>query len=169
MLRETQRLGRPCSRCGGVIRYKSNGWCVACLRESNRGYQQRNRDTLLVKKREWAKANPEKNRAQSTRWQKENSAKASAQQKRSRSLRPDHYRVKYREYGAARRAAELRAMPEWVDRGEIERIYRGCPPGSHVDHIVPLRGRLVCGLHVPWNLQYLAAHENARKGNRHDS
>lgn len=67
---------------------------------------------------------------------------------------------------AERRSRKKRAMPSWVDRQDLKKIYENCPKGYHVDHVIPLKNDIVCGLHVPWNLQYLPAIENIKKGNK---
>lgn len=77
----------------------------------------------------------------------------------------------YKEYYAAR----ARATPTWADLDAIEAIYAECRAISkrtgkkhQVDHIVPLRGKEVCGLHVPDNLQILLKSENRSKSNRYN-
>lgn len=70
-----------------------------------------------------------------------------------------------REANARRRAkCRLATIPKYLP--EVRQIYNRCPEGYEVDHIVPLNGKNVSGLHVPWNLQYLTREENTRKGNR---
>ena len=64
---------------------------------------------------------------------------------------------------ARRDAAKAQRTPPWVDLDALRQFYRNRPAGHHVDHIVPLRAENVSGLHVPWNLQYLPAHENLSK------
>jgi hypothetical protein len=66
-------------------------------------------------------------------------------------------------------ARKIQAMPYWVNKQEIRTIYNNCPEGYQVDHIIPLRGNYVCGLHVPWNLQYLSISDNNAKSNSHES
>lgn len=49
---------------------------------------------------------------------------------------------------------------------EIQQIYFDCPDGMVVDHEVPIKGKTVCGLHVPWNMQYLTPSQNSQKNNK---
>lgn len=67
-----------------------------------------------------------------------------------------------------RRAAKLQRTPAWADLVAITDFYENCPAGYHVDHVIPLRGELVSGLHVLENLQYLPASENCGKCNKFD-
>lgn len=83
-----------------------------------------------------------------------------------RAANPEKYRVYSRHYSSFRRANKISATPAWVDLAALRDIYDKCPPGHHVDHIIPLKGKNVCGLHVPHNLQYLPALENIKKGNK---
>jgi len=66
---------------------------------------------------------------------------------------------------AKRRALKLKATPKFANLEKIKEIYKNCPKGYVVDHIVPLQGKIVCGLHVEWNLQYLTKSENSSKCN----
>lgn len=78
---------------------------------------------------------------------------------------------------AKRRARELQATPSWLSKqhlGEIETIYeeaarltRETGVLHHVDHIIPLKGKGVSGLHVPWNLRAIPAVENLKKNNKY--
>jgi|DEB0MinimDraft_6_1074348.scaffolds.fasta_scaffold06006_5 hypothetical protein len=69
------------------------------------------------------------------------------------------------------------ATPRWCDKREIDRLVRKVRGMNkqagfikfHLDHIVPLQGNDICGLHVPWNLQVITAEENLRKSNKWSS
>lgn len=58
--------------------------------------------------------------------------------------------------------------PKWADLEVIATFYKNCPANYHVDHIIPLKGKLVSGLHIIENLQYLPAKENIIKSNKFD-
>lgn len=72
----------------------------------------------------------------------------------------------YRAKDAKYRASKLNRTPSWANLEKIKEFYLNCPKGYHVDHIIPLQGETISGLHVENNLQYLPASENLSKGNK---
>lgn len=132
-------------------------------------YRSRNKNILAKKDRDYRLANPEKGAAKSRRWRSKNLGLA----QKSRRLWGISNPEKQRALVAKRAAQRLRATPAWADHERIEAVYTeavrleaitGIP--HEVDHIIPLRGRNVCGLHVHYNLQAITAAENRKKGNR---
>lgn len=85
-----------------------------------------------------------------------------------KEYRKEYYfknKERYLAYSAKRRASKICATPSWANDSEIYRIYLSRREDEHVDHIIPLQGDLVCGLHCENNLQYLSITENLQKGN----
>lgn len=93
-------------------------------------------------------------------------------------LHYENNKALYLAYSRTRKATLIKRTPSWLTQDEydqISSIYKQCREISdsvgvihHVDHIVPLNGSNVCGLHVPWNLQITPAEINLKKSNRHD-
>lgn len=90
---------------------------------------------------------------------------------RMRSLKHglSHTRGYRKERLARYKADKTKQTPPWADIPTIRKFYQDCPDGCHVDHIVPLRGDNVCGLHVIENLQYLPSSDNISKSNKFET
>lgn len=136
--------------------------------ERNRAWAEANPEKMQESNRKWRRS--EKGRKQGRDWYAANREKHLALTNAWKKENPEAVRA----YTRGRQAAKIRATPSWVDLDEIKPFYaeavrleRLDGVKRHVDHIVPLQGRNVCGLHVPWNLQILTETENCAKGNRH--
>lgn len=130
--------------------------------------------------KDWYKNNKERKQAYDLNYNKKNREVKNAKSvvwnarnkdKKSQISKKYYYANKNKVFAncAARRARVLNAMPKWLTqehKKQIIEIYKNRPEGYHVDHIMPLKGKNSCGLHVPWNLQYLPATENFKKGNK---
>lgn len=157
--------GKPCCRGHVADRFERTGICVECNKENSaarrRSHPEQTRAAVdaahtkydysvshKISNDRWIAANPDKLR----------------EYRRRSYLKSDlaYWRAKR----AERRAAEKQQLPLWANRSAMAKIFARCPEGHHVDHVIPLRGRLVSGLHVEGNLQYLPASVNQRKHNK---
>jgi hypothetical protein len=108
----------------------------------------------------------EKARGKSTRWYRNNLEKARAQNRAANARRYAKNSEPFKMAATNRRIHIKRATPSWVDLTAIAKIYSDAHQrGLEVDHIVPVRGRDVSGLHVPWNLRAVTREENRAKRN----
>lgn len=130
--------GISCKRGHTVERYTSNKKCIECSKQHTK---------------EWNKANPHMHSEYNRRKTKTG---------------------KNRLYCANRKARQLKATPAWltdIDKAAIECLYALADYVSkqlephHVDHVIPLQGKTVCGLHVPSNMRVIPAQENIQKSN----
>lgn len=136
------------------------------VRQRARERYQKNRGAEIARRLEYRKRHPEKDRAASQRWNDKNKERMRPLYKKMNAKNYRENKAAYHARVIQRKAAGLQRTPGWADLKAIEEFYRSCPPGYHVDHIIPLQGKYVSGLHVENNLQYLPAAENLSKGNK---
>ena len=116
-----------------------------------------NKEKILENSKAYYQANAEERKAKQRLWSKTNRGTANALSKR--------YKLK-----------KINATPAWLSESQLLHIKCKYQLAAmlnihgveawHVDHIVPIRGKDVCGLHVPWNLRVIPAKDNMTKGNR---
>ena len=153
-----------------------NRWCKECSKAAKKEWYEKNAEAEKAKAMQYHYENYEKNKEikikNSHEWQKNN-------RERYREIAKRCYeKTKHKKFAwqALARAAKRNAVPKWINeelKQEIQKFYidarsRTKETGINyeVDHIVPLMGENVCGLHVPWNLRVITRYENRSKANR---
>ena len=134
-------------------------------REQNKKYREANAKQLA----EYYAKNKEARYQSARKWHADNKDLAAERYRKWAQENPGKCNAR----NAKRKAAELRATPPWANMVCIREIYERASfltkttgVVHHVDHIVPLQSRTVCGLHVPANLRVVTGAENTAKGNR---
>jgi hypothetical protein len=146
--------------------------CMDCAKIYLKEYYQNNKERLDLKNRDYVEKNREKVSDYKKDYDKENRERLNAQKRKWAVENKGYYAHK----SAERRCYKLDATPPWSDLERIKTIYTACQKVTemtkkehHVDHIIPLKGENICGLHVWWNLRIVPAKINLSKGNRVDT
>lgn len=133
-----------------------HSWCKACKHLSGKSWNARNKQRHSEINRKWYEENKEQHLANSKEWYENN---------KSRKL----------ETVTAREKRCVLATPIWADRELIKELYELARKLTEqtgiqheVDHVIPLQGKNVSGLHVLENLQVLTSEENRRKSNKYE-
>jgi 5-methylcytosine-specific restriction endonuclease McrA len=169
--------GIPCKH-GHVALRQTKGTCVECVKlEWQRSNEKRaryftaynQRESVKDAKHEWYHRNKDAviARAATTPLEKKREYQLAWKTKNIVWVRADT---------KARRRKHREATPPWLTRAQksdIRQLYQIAitmtkTTGEQyvVDHIVPLRSPVVCGLHVPWNLRVITQEENLQKSNK---
>lgn len=181
--------GSQCKQCGAE---KARLWNIRNRerhKENQRRWIEENKEYNSHRKIKWAKENEERKKQADRRYYYKNAEKIAKTTKIYREKNKERIKERYNIYrkensakinalNAKRHAAKMKRTPKWLtkeDKDLIESIYREAHAKTkqegihyHVDHIYPLQGKTVSGLHVPSNLQILSAKENISKNNRYD-
>lgn len=159
--------GQPCRNGHLDKRYVSYNRCKTCheINVAKQKLRPEFKAKHSARDKAWKLRNPEGRKQAVTNWELKNPDHKRIRTKEWERRNPERVKAKKKRMGSAQKRAR-RQRPPWVDRSMLRAIYAACPPGHSVDHIIPLKGKTVSGLHVPWNLQYLTQSENSTKGIR---
>lgn len=146
--------------------------CRICQKKYLKDYYNKNRKRLLKKNLEYQKKNKESVNNKKKKWAVRNKDKVKKAQKDYHKKNPH----KKAEWEAKRRCCKIKATPKWSELDKISILYEKAQWLSsitgltyHVDHIIPLQGENVCGLHVWSNLQIVQDIINFSKSNKHEN
>lgn len=180
--------GLPCKRGGHITkRLVSASTCCECIKENHYTYYAGHRQQALDIIKKWSINNKEKVNTATQNWRINNPTKAKEVYAKYYSVSKSKLlaynkiwrqlnKAKIQIYNVKRRHGIQQATPPWINKDDINSIvdvYKKSVQLTmvtgvlhHVDHIIPISSKIVCGLHVPWNLQAIPATDNLQKNNK---